>query len=288
MTRLRKPNLPLIIHKALQEDDTLYDITTSALIEPHFTVRAVILAKAPCVLSGLRVVQSTFKLLDPSLEFSTRHKDADFVKKGEVVARICGRARSILSAERVALNFLSQLSGIATLTNQFVKSVVNTKAKILDTRKTTPLLRSLEKYAVRCGGGFNHRTSLKDAVLIKDNHKKAYLLERKGVSLDYLVRQVRKHTPARTKIEIEVENVKEFKQVLCSPVDIIMLDNMPLKAIRQCTRLKNKLNPKVKLEVSGNVSLANVRRIAKSGVDFISVGVLTHSSPAIDFSLEVI
>lgn len=284
---LKKSNLKSFILAALEEDNSFQDITTQALFDKRLKVCAEILAKEPCVICGLEVARTTFKLADSQVQFKSRFRDGDVLTKGGVVARISGKINSLMAVERVALNFLSQLSGIATLTNKFVKSIVTTKAKILDTRKTTPLLRPLEKYAVRCGGGYNHRFSLKDAILIKDNHKKAYARTVGKVTLAELVDRVKKKVPAKVRLEIEVESILEFRQALCSLANVIMLDNMTLTEIKKCVALRDRFNSKVKLEVSGNVNLKNIRPIAKSGVDYISIGCLTHSSPAVDFTLEI-
>jgi len=286
--RLKKYNLNTIVLAALKEDRGLQDITTQALFNKRLKVCAEILAKEPCVICGLEVARTAFKLNDPRVKFKSRFCDGDLIRRGSVVASISGKVNSLMAVERVALNFLSRLSGIATLTGKFVKSVTITKAKILDTRKTTPLLRPLEKYAVRCGGGYNHRFSLRDAVLIKDNHKKAYARTTRNVTLAELVDKVKKKVPAKTMVEIEVESIPEFRQALSCLANVIMLDNMTLAKIKKCVALRDRFNSKVKLEVSGNVNLKNIRHIAKSGVDFISIGALTHSSPAIDFTLEIV
>lgn len=287
--RLSESDLNNLIRKALREDFCYSDITTKALINPKLKIRAVIFAKQDCILSGLDIAKSAFKLMERGVKFKNFFFDGDRVGKGAKVLEIFGLVRKILSAERVGLNFLSHLSGVATLTSKFVKALSSPKAKILDTRKTTPLLRRLEKYAVRCGGGLNHRMSLKDFILIKDNHKRAFFIQRhiKDNSLKSLVAFAKKKIPPNVKIEIEVENIKEFKEALGSSANIIMLDNMSVSQLRHAVRLRNRIKPAIKLEASGTVNLKNIKNIAATGVDFISIGSLTHSSPAIDFSLEI-
>ncbi len=284
---LNNPDLNNLITKALWEDFCFSDITTQALINQKLKIEAVIFAKQDCILSGLNIAKSVFKLMDRGAKFNTSFSDGDRVRKGAKVLKIFGASGKILSAERVALNFLSHLSGVATLTSKFVKAIKSGKVKILDTRKTTPLLRILEKYAVRCGGGLNHRMSLKDFILIKDNHKRIFFRQTKNKSLKSLIAFTKSKVAPNTKIEIEVENIKEFKEVLSSSVNIIMLDNMSISQLRQAVKLRNKIKPELKLEASGEINLKNIENIAATGVDFISVGSLTHSSPAVDFSLEI-
>lgn len=273
-----------IIKKALAEDVGGGDITTKLLFPEPIRIRAKIIAKQDGVVCGIAVVEKVFKLLDTKLRFNKKVKDGRRVKKGETICAIEGDARAILTGERTALNFLSHLSGIATLTRKYVGKVKPYKVKILDTRKTTPGLRVLEKYAVKCGGGTNHRMGLWDGVLIKDNHIVVVSRQSSVVSIKNLVTNVRKKT--NKKIEIEIENLKQFKEALAAGPDVIMLDNMTIADIKKAVALRNKLT--TKLEVSGGVTLKNVRAIAKTGVDMISIGALTHSAKAMDFSLEVI
>lgn len=226
---------------------------------------------------------AAFKLLDPKIKFMPVVSDGKLFGPNAVIACLEGNVQSILSAERVALNFLSRLSGIATLTSKYIKENRPYKAKILDTRKTTPGLRILEKYAVATGGGCNHRLGLYDQILIKDNHLKA---------IDYdwamLYHAVRKYKKKGVKTEVEVSNLKEFKEAVKLIPDIIMLDNMSVKEIKAAVKLLRSLRSDIKLEVSGGVDLNNVRKIASTGVDMISIGALTHSVKPIDFSLEII
>jgi nicotinate-nucleotide pyrophosphorylase (carboxylating) len=267
-----------IIIRALEEDIGPLDITTSALIPEDLEAKGLIIAKEDLVLAGIRVAYECFRTLDPEIIFKGRFRDGDSVKTGKVIAEIKGKARTILMGERVALNFLQRLSGIATLTSKYVEKIKGTKARIVDTRKTTPGLRVLEKYAVRIGGGFNHRFGLYDAILIKDNHIALSGSVRKALE------KVKKETPHTTRIEIEAKNIKEVKDALKMGVDIIMLDNMDLETMKKAVKLINK---RALIEASGNINLENVREVAKAGVDLISIGALTHSAKAVDISLEL-
>lgn len=274
-----------IIKRTLEEDIGRRDITTESIIPQNVFVKAVILAKEDCVICGLGEAALTFRLQDKNIRFKPLVREGDFIKKGKVIARICGRARSILTAERVALNFLSLLSGAATTTRKFVNAVKPYKAKIVDTRKTIPGLRLLEKYAVRIGGGFNHRLSLDEMVLVKDNHLKIIRGYKRLGGLENVRRNYQ--------VELEVRNLKEFKEALKLKPDIIMLDNMNIEDIKRAVRLRNNLSsdprhPMPKLEASGGIGLKNVKKIASTGVDTISVGALTHSVNSVDISLEII
>ncbi|HYA48378.1 MAG TPA: carboxylating nicotinate-nucleotide diphosphorylase [Burkholderiales bacterium] len=265
------------IRAALREDMPQGDITSESVIPAGAASEAVILAKEDGVLAGLPVARRVFELVDPRVEFRAESADGRAVQKGDVVARVEGPTVSLLKAERTALNFLQRLSGIATATRRFVDAVAGTKARILDTRKTTPGLRLLEKYAVRMGGGTNHRLGLSDMVLIKDNH-----LRYVG-SIAEAVHRARAAVAARVKVEVEVTSLDELGQALAAGADIVMLDNMSLEETREAVAIAA---GRVPLEVSGKVSLEHVREIAETGVDLISVGALTHSSPALDISLE--
>jgi nicotinate-nucleotide pyrophosphorylase (carboxylating) len=277
----KENNLKNLMRQALKEDFGKGDITSDSLISRDKIIAARIFSRQNAVVCGVGIVKQLFSILDKNSHLKIFCRDGDSVRAGKTIIEVKAKARAILAGERVALNFLSHLSGIATQTNGFVKKIRNYKSKILDTRKTTPGLRALEKYAVKCGGGFNHRFGLWDMVLIKDSHKK--LLEKK-VRIPGLIK-LAKNSNRNQKIEIEVGTLKEFKEALAANPDIIMLDNMPLSQVRQAVKLRKKSTPK--LEVSGNVSLKNVQSIAKAGVDFISIGVLTHSSKAIDMKLKV-
>jgi len=279
-----------MIKAALAEDMVKRDITTLLAIPANLKGKAEIIAKQNSVLCGIAIAKEAFKQLDRKIIFKPRKKDGNLVKAKEKVAIIEGNLRTILNGERVALNFLYLLSAVATTTKKFVNQTKGTNIKIMDTRKTTPNLRSLEKYAVRVGGGWNHRSSLSDAILVKDNHLKAGQCVYKGRlnenKISALIRRMRKKSSLA--IEIEVENLAEFKGVIKYKPDVIMLDNFSLKSLKAAVNLRNKNFPKVKLEASGEVTLANVRAIAKTGVDFISSGALTHSSQPVDFSLDII
>jgi len=280
----------IIIKQALKEDIDGKDITTYLSIPAKAESKAFVIAKENGIICGIKVMEAVFKEVDKKMVFSSSKTDGSSFRRGERIAVIKGRSRSILTAERVALNFLSLLCGIATATEKLACQVKGSKAKILDTRKTTPLLRDLEKYAVRAGGGHNHRNSLAKGVMMKDNHLKAgkYIYKGKIDSdkLKKLIASMRKKT--RLKIEVEVESLAQFQAAAkCSP-DIIMLDNFLPKDIKAASYMRDKLFPKIKLEASGGINLSNIRQIAYAGVDFISVGAVTHSPQAIDFSLEIL
>lgn len=262
-----------IINEALKEDISKGDITSNAVIPKSTAVKAEIIAKQKGIIAGLDVAKTVFREVDNKIVFIKKVNDGEFVKKGKIIAELRGNTRAILSSERVALNFLQRLSGIATLTYEFVKLAGN--VKILDTRKTTPLLRELEKYAVRVGGGYNHRFNLNDAVLIKDNHIAI------AGSVSKVVMLARK---TGKKIEVEAKNIKEVKEALDAHADTLLLDNMNLREIKKAVELAR---GKAKIEVSGGVNLKNIRKIANVNVDFISIGALTHSPKAMDISLEV-
>ncbi len=284
-------DIRLIIKKGLQEDIGHEDITTLFTIPYHFKTESEILAKEDGILCGIEIARAVFKERDRNVIFKTFKKDGNSFKAEDRIAYIKGDARVILSAERVALNFLSLFSGIASITAKFVSQTKGTPAKILDTRKTTPGLRVLEKYAVKIGGGYNHRKSLGDAILMKDNHLRAGRFIREDGRLDE-IRMAKCISYLRTlpskKIEIEVESLDDFKAIVKYKPDVIMLDNFNILGMRKAVKFRNKYFPRVKLEASGGVRLENVRKIAKSGVDYISIGSLTHSPKAIDFSLEII
>ena len=279
----------LIIQAALAEDIGKKDITTSIAIAKPIKIKAKIVAKQKGVLCGIEVAKFAFRNVSKKTIFKTHKKDGSLVKNGDTVATVSGYARDTLAAERVALNFLSLLSGVSTATRSFVDKVKGTKAKIMDTRKTTPNLRELEKYSVRVGGGFNHRLSLYGGVIVKENHLRAgkYI---KGIRLDGekfsgLIKSLRRRISH--KIEIEVETLLELKSVAKYRPDIIMLDNFSLANLRKAVSFRNKYFPKIKLDASGGINLKNAKTVARSGVDYISVGMITHSSCAIDFSLYI-
>ena len=271
-----------LIKDALTEDIGRGDLTTRAIIPAKNEARGAIFVKDEGVIAGLEVAREVFGAVSggESIKFKTKVKDGDKVKNGQIIVEIRGLTISILSAERTALNFLQHLSGIATLTSKFVSAVAPYKAKIIDTRKTTPGWRALEKYAVRKGGGLNHRMGLDDGILIKSNHLKT-------CSIKQAVQLALKGTPRGMKIEVEVRNLKELKESCAAEANIIMLDNMTIGQIKRAVEFIKHNNKKVLLEASGGITLRNVRRIAATGVDLISVGALTHSAPALDMNLEI-
>mgnify|MGYP000843882927 FL=1 len=274
---INEKRLDNLIALALEEDLPAGDITTEAIVPASLEASAVFLAKEEGVLAGLEIAFRVLTAVDKEVKLAGARQDGYQFSPGDILAQISGRASSILKAERTALNFLQRLSGIATLTRAFVEEVRGTKAVILDTRKTTPGWRELEKYAVRTGGGKNHRLSLSDMMLIKDNH-----IRIAGGITPALKKAKEKARPG-LKIEIEATNLQEVKEALQGGADFIMLDNMELEEIRQAVEL---VSGRVPLEVSGKVNLKTVRAIALTGVDFISVGALTHSFRSADISLE--
>lgn len=281
---LNEEAIAKIVKVALREDAAYQDITTLTFIPDTAKVEARIIVKESGVISGIQVARQVFKTFDKTTTFGERKKDGQAVQKGDVVAVIVGKARSVLSCERVALNFFSHLSGISTATNLAVKKVRSQGIRILDTRKTTPLLRSLEKYAILMGGGKNHRLDLSDQYLVKDNHVS---ILKKTKSMDLLV----SHDP-KILFEIEVEDFAELKKVVSYRPDIIMLDNFSPAEIKKAIRFFETHFPKKTnrplIELSGNITLKNISQYAIRGVDFISLGALTHSVKALDLSLEII
>lgn len=267
-----------IIRRALEEDIRSGDVTTAYALTGGETGKATALAKEDLVVAGLDVFRDVFRLRDAGLAFRTALKDGDRVPRGTVLAVVQGSLASILTAERVALNLFQRMCGVATLTRQFVDAAAGTKAEILDTRKTMPGLRILDKYAVRVGGGRNHRYGLYDGILIKDNH-----IEAAG-GIGKAVRRVRDGAPLLARIEVEARTLAEVREALAEGADVIMLDNMPVDAMRKAVAL---IDGRALVEASGNVTLATVKAIASTGVDFISSGALTHSARASDISLKV-
>jgi nicotinate-nucleotide pyrophosphorylase (carboxylating) len=267
---------------ALEEDAGGGDVTSEALIAPGLSGKASILIKEKGVLAGIDVAARVFKLTDPQLKVSILIKDGAPVNPGDVAAVITGSVKSLLKAERTALNFLQRMSGIATLASRYADAVKGSDAGIYDTRKTTPGLRVLEKYAVRMGGGHNHRRNLSDAVLIKDNHIAA--LRAAGLNLEQIIRKARENAPAGMIIEAEVTTLAEVAEALKAGADIIMLDNMSASDMKRAVDL---VAHRAKVEASGNITLENLRETAATGVDIISIGALTHSYEALDISLEM-
>jgi len=274
---MRKEEIIGIIEAALREDMPEGDITSESLVPPGSFSRAVILAKQTGVLAGIDVARLVFEAVDTRVGFEKTLEDGQPFRPGDILARVEGPSVSLLKAERTALNFLQRMSGIATKTHAYVEAVAGTETKILDTRKTTPTLRMLEKYAVRKGGGVNHRFSLSDMVLIKDNH-----LRLVG-SLSEAVRLAREKAKPGTRIEVEVTNFEEAREAIEAGASMIMLDNMPLPRIKQVLAW---VKGRVPVEVSGKITPGKARRIAGLGVDYISVGSLTHSYSSVDISLE--
>jgi nicotinate-nucleotide pyrophosphorylase (carboxylating) len=295
------PFLDDLIRGALKEDLGKGDLTGKAVVPASKRARARIVAKQDMFLCGMDVARRVFRLRDKRVRFRARAKEGEFIRSGREIAVIDGPGRSLLECERVALNFLQQLSGIATLTRRYVKAVGRRKARIMATRKTHPGLRGLEKYAVVIGGGLPHRLRLDDGILIKDNH-----IALTG-SIKGAVRGARMKNPRGLKIEVEVNNLKQFREALEGGADIIMLDNMSLAQMRKAAGIANKFalqaslrsarterietkvsrTERVLIEASGGISLAKVKNVAGTGVDYISVGALTHSAPAMDITMKV-
>ncbi len=271
-----------IIRRALDEDIGAGDVTTDSCIPAEQRSRATLLAKQDGVLCGGRVFAETLALVDPGVTVDLVVRDGAPIRTGDVVARIEGPTRALLTGERTALNFVQRLSGIATATAAFVERLRGLRTRLVDTRKTTPGLRVLEKYAVRVGGGHNHRFNLADAVLMKDNHLAA--LRTRGLELAAAVKTVREQIPHTMRIEVEVTSLAEVDEALAGGADIILLDNMTTEAMRHAVR---RIGGRALTECSGTVTLETVRERAETGVDLISSGALTHSSRALDLSLEI-
>jgi nicotinate-nucleotide pyrophosphorylase (carboxylating) len=287
VTEPHRPLPPGVIDEAvlaaLDEDGAYNDVTTAALVGPSEWGRGVFVAKDTGVIAGLAVAAAAMTAIDDSVSFDTMIEDGAWIEPGAELAEVEGRLSAILSSERVALNFLQRMSGIATLTREFVDAVKGTRAIILDTRKTTPGLRPFERYAVRCGGGHNHRFNLADAVLIKDNHIAA--ARHRGASeLSEIIAEARAAAPHTSRIEIEVTTLDEVKEAVEGGADIVLLDNMVVDDIRRAVEI---IGGRAVVEASGGVTLQTVGAIAEAGVDYISVGALTHSAPAFDISLGV-
>jgi len=281
--RLRFPlthdQLSSFVRSALEEDQAFNDITTIATVLSTRRARAALVARQAGCIAGVPLALEAFRLLDPKISMRVDAEDGTRVEKGGTVIYMTGHARALLSAERTALNFMQRLSGIATLTAKFVDTVKGTKAKILDTRKTTPGWRRLEKYAVRAGGGVNHRLDLARAVLIKDNHLKAV-----DGDVSIAVRRVRELAPPGAKIEVECDSLDQVRAAIDAGADEVLVDNMPVDTIREAVTIAH---GRATVEASGGVTIDTVRGIAETGVDFISVGALTHGARSLDVSLEV-
>lgn len=274
---LMKQQMDEIIYRALAEDIHYGDITTDSLIKEECPVKGQLIAKEEGIMAGLEFFTRVFEILDQQVKITLAKKDGDPVQKGEVIGKLEGDARAILKGERTALNILQRMSGIATMTNHLVKAVEGTKARVVDTRKTTPGLRIIEKHAVTLGGGYNHRFNLSDAVLIKDNHIRSV------GCIEEAVKRARAAIPHTMKIEVETETIEEVEEALRAKADIIMLDNMTCEKMKEAIRI---INGRALTEASGNITRDTVRQVAETGIDIISCGALTHSVKALDISLK--
>ena len=270
-------NADELIMSALREDITSEDITTNSVMREYQKGEVELICKQDGIIAGLDVFARVFELLDGETEFEFFNHDGDFVKSGDLIARITGDIRVLLSGERTALNYLQRMSGIATYTNQIVKLLDGSKTKLLDTRKTTPNMRVFEKYAVRVGGGYNHRYNLSDGILLKDNHIGA------AGSVANAVQMAKEYAPFVRKIEVEVENLEMLSEALDTGADIIMLDNMTPEMMKKAVAM---VQGKAETECSGNVTKENIARLVDIGIDYISSGALTHSAPIMDLSLK--
>lgn len=276
-----------LIDGALAEDlDDAGDLTSRILIPQEQTATVRVLARKAGVLAGRPIAERVFARLDSNVSWTSHVQDGATLQPGTVVASVSGRLRSLLTGERTALNFLAHLSGVATLTRHYVQAVAGTGARIFDTRKTLPGYRLLDKYAVRCGGGSNHRKGLYDGILIKDNHLAARQAGRGESSPAEAVRHARAHAPSALPIEIEVDTWAQFESALQGAPDLVLLDNMDPATLRRAVRLRNETTPKVQLEASGGITLETVAEIAGTGVERISVGALTHSARALDLAFD--
>ena len=276
MKRLDPADYRELVRRALEEDVGSGDVTTAATVDVSQQARGVFVVKAPCVLAGFDVAAETFRQVDPAVTIARRRLDGERCAAGDEVAIVTGAARALLVAERTALNFLQRLSGIATRTQQFVDAAAG-RITVLDTRKTTPTFRALEKYAVAAGGGTNHRVGLYDAILIKDNHIR--LAGGVGVA----VAATRRHSPG-LRVEVEAQTLAEVDEALASGADIILVDNMGTADIRQAV---SRAQGRAKIEISGGVTLDRIQELGATGADYVSVGALTHSAPAVDISFEI-
>lgn len=273
------PGLNDLIKRCLEEDIGHGDITTMSLIPAEQISEGLFYAKSTGIIAGIEVSRAVFQYLDPQINMQIIKNDGDEVKAGDTIATVQGQSRALLTGERTALNFLQRLSGIATQTRQMAELIKYSKAELLDTRKTTPGLRVLEKYAVSVGGARNHRFGLYDGVMIKDNHIKAAGGIQKAVSM------ARQKVPHTVRIEVEVENLEQLQEALEARVDIIMLDNMDIATMKEAVTL---VNGQALLEASGGITAATLSEVAKTGVDFISMGALTHSAVSLDISFDIV
>jgi len=267
-----------LIEIALKEDIGPGDITTDNLIDPQLRGKGIIISKESLVVAGLNVAKQVFQYLDSEVIFRSEYDDGDFVKKGDTLANVKGRLRALLSGERTALNFLQHLSGISTLVRSYMSELTDKNIRLVDTRKTTPGWRVLEKYAVRVGGAYNHRIGLYDGVLIKDNHIAAFGGVKEAID------HIRTQVSHLLKIEVEVSNLEQVKEALEANADVIMLDNMTIKQIKEATAFIDK---RAVVELSGGVTKGDLKSLADTGVDIISVGALTHSARCVDISMQI-
>lgn len=275
--------LETLVAAALKEDMPHGDVTTRALLDPSLQAQARVVAKQDLTLAGVAVLRTVYRILDPAVTITATFQDGATLEAGQTFATLQGPAHSILGGERVALNFLQRLSGIATLTARFKAEIQQHPTILTDTRKTTPGLRQLEKWAVALGGGTNHRMTLSDGILIKDNH--LVLLEAQGTTIREACRKARERLSRQFRICVEVENLKHVIEALDGGADVLLLDNMPPALVQEAVDL---IKGKAHVEVSGGITLENVREYAATGVDSISIGALTHSAPAVDISLDVL
>ena len=290
----RNSKIKELIKKALTEDIGKGDITVKLFIPKAKKVHAVIRASSKGIICGTNVARLVFKSLDGNVRFITQVKDGDYVKNGQIIANIYGKATGILTGERTALNFLGLLSGIATRTREFVRKIKGYDVKIMDTRKTLPGLRELQKYAVRIGGGYNHRFRLDEMILLKDNHLTVSCAKHRSLWNRDMVKLIKQKKPKNIKVEIEVKNLKEVREAIKLGPDIVMFDNMRVEDIKKAIRFKreymrkHRTTHKMLLEASGSVNIKNVRAFAQLGVDVISLGTLTKDIQCLDLSLEII
>lgn len=277
----------VLIQLALDEDlGVAGDITSKTVIPIQYQGKAVMVARVMGVLAGVETVEMVCQAVDPGLIVQLHLQDGARLQKGDKIATIIGPLRSLLAAERTALNFIQHLCGIASLTKKYVELVKHTNSKVLDTRKTLPGWRLLSKYAVACGGGTNHRIGLYDAVMIKDNHLAG--LRQHQTPLSEAVRLANEAWKGKAKVEVEVDNLVQLKEALAAMPDIVLLDNMKPAMLKEAVLLRNQLQPRVMLEASGGINLETVAEVAATGVDYVSVGALTHSAPALDIALDYI
>ncbi len=278
MTGINLEAIKPLIEYALKEDIGTGDITTNSIIPGEMVASASLLVKTPGIIAGLPVAELVFKTINPDIEWHQLMNDGDKVQKGDIIVKIKGSYRTLLTGERLALNFLQRMSGIATMTSKFVEEVKGFKTRILDTRKTVPGLRVLDKYAVKTGGGSNHRIGLYDMVLIKDNHIKV------AGGISKAIDQVRKSSNNNMKIEVETSTLDEVREALGKKVNMIMLDNMSTSTMSEAVKI---INGQAEVEASGNMSIDRIKEVAATGVDYISIGALTHSVSALDISMNI-